>query len=70
MTAPTTPASPAKIYVLAEGAKFGIPVLPAEAGIATKEDLKIAATNPDGSANRLKVGPSGFYVEVKDVFCE
>jgi hypothetical protein len=35
-----------------------------------KADLKVAALNPDGSANRLKWGPSGFYVEVKDVFCE
>jgi hypothetical protein len=35
-----------------------------------KADLKIAATNPDGSANRLKWSPLGFWVEIKDVFCE
>jgi hypothetical protein len=33
-----------------------------------KADLKLAATTPSGATNMLKYGPSGFYVELLDVF--
>jgi hypothetical protein len=35
-----------------------------------KADLKVAATTPSGATNYLKWSPSGYYVEILDVFCE
>lgn len=58
MTAPTTPATPAKVYVLAEGTKFGIPVTPAEAGLATVEVVNAAKVNI-ASGNNTTVSGTG-----------
>jgi hypothetical protein len=52
----------------------GLTLTPAVVGDQTnytiKADLKVAATTPSGAVNHLKWSPSGFYVEILDIFCE
>ena len=42
----------------------------AQTNYTIKADLKVAATTPSGAVNHLKWSPSGYYVEILDVFCE
>ncbi len=50
--------------------RFGLKVDPGtgNTNYTVKADLKIAALTPSGAENLLKWGPSGFYVEMLDVF--